>query len=127
MAKVFAFDVDDTLEISNGPIKIQDLVDLRNQDHIVGLCGNWGKFFQCVPQWYQLLQFFNYGQLKNVFLYEIRLWIPGMEDYVMVGNIGPLDSRTYNVPQTGGSDDMSQALAANWRFIKESDFAAGVR
>jgi hypothetical protein len=124
--KVYAFDVDDTLEVSNGPIKLQALMDLRCQGHIVGICGNWHLFLTKVKGWQHLISFFNYGQVKNVFLFEMRHVIQA-EEYVMVGNIGPLCSRTFRVPQTGGSDDMSQALAAGWRFIKESDFANGNR
>ena len=36
----------------------------------------------------------------------------------MVGNIKGV---------SGGSDDQGAANLAGWRFIKESDFAAGVR
>ena len=35
MPKVYAFDVDETLDISNGPIPVQALKDLRDQGHIV--------------------------------------------------------------------------------------------
>jgi len=38
---VYAFDVDETLEVSKGPVKLFDLVKLRAHGHIVGLCGNW--------------------------------------------------------------------------------------
>jgi hypothetical protein len=41
---VYAFDVDETLEVSNGPVKLLDLAKLREQGHIVGLCGNWAAF-----------------------------------------------------------------------------------
>lgn len=125
--KVYAFDVDDTLEVSNGPVTVSQLVQLRQQGHVVGLCGNWGVFFIRVPEWYQLIQFFNYGQVKNVFLSELKRMIPGADEYVMVGNIGHLDAATYGIPPTGGSDDMSQAAGAGWRFIKESDFHLGTR
>jgi hypothetical protein len=37
---VYAFDVDETLEVSKGPVKLADLVTLREHGHIVGLCGN---------------------------------------------------------------------------------------
>lgn len=37
---VYAFDVDETLEVSKGPVKLSDLVTLREHGHIVGLCGN---------------------------------------------------------------------------------------
>jgi hypothetical protein len=40
--KLYAFDVDDTLEISNGPVCLADMQALRNSGHIIGLCGNWG-------------------------------------------------------------------------------------
>jgi len=37
---VYAFDVDEPLEVSKGPPKLVDLVNLREHGHIVGLCGN---------------------------------------------------------------------------------------
>lgn len=123
---VYAFDVDDTIEVSNGPITLASMMQLRVDGHIVGLCGNWGVFLQRVPGWHHLISFFNYGQVKNVFLFEMRNWIQA-DDYIMVGNVGPLDERTFNIPRTGGSDDMSQAFGAGWRFIKEQDFANGNR
>jgi hypothetical protein len=36
----YAFDVDDTLEVSKGPVKLVDLAKLREHAHIVGLCWN---------------------------------------------------------------------------------------
>lgn len=125
--KVYAFDVDDTLEVSGGPVTLGSLVDLRKEGHVVGLCGNWQRFFATVPQWFNLLQFFNYGQVKNVFLWELKHYIGGAEEYVMVGNVGPLDSKTTGIPMTGGSDDLSQARAAGWRFLTEREFAEGAR
>jgi len=124
--KVYAFDVDDTLEVSHGPVKLESLMELRRQGHIIGLCGNIQPMM-CVNGWWHLISFFNYAQCKNVFLWELKNLTSYAEEHVMVGNIGPLDARTYHIPQTGGSDDMSQALAAQWRFIKEDDFANGVR
>ena len=50
---VYAFDVDDTLEVSNGPVKLADLVKLREAGHIVGLCGNWAMVTQHRPGWQQ--------------------------------------------------------------------------
>ena len=47
---VYAFDVDETLEISKGPVKMVDLVKLREHGHIVGLCGNWAMVtLHCPP------------------------------------------------------------------------------
>ena len=34
--KLYAFDVDDTLEISNGPVRLADMQALRNSGHIIG-------------------------------------------------------------------------------------------
>ena len=125
--KIYAFDVDDTLEVSCGPVKLESLMKLREEGHIVGLCGNIMPVMN-VNGWWHLISFFNYAQVKNVFLWEMKSrFVPYCEEYIMVGNIGPLDAKTYNLAQTGGSDDMSQALAASWRFIKESDFAQGAR
>ena len=39
--RLYAFDVDDTLELSGGPVRLSDVVRLRRDGHIVGLCGNW--------------------------------------------------------------------------------------
>jgi hypothetical protein len=50
-------------------------------------------------------------------LVQIRRYCPA-DDYVMVGN----DPRLY-----GNSDDVGAAAEAGWRFIREHDFAAGVR
>ena len=39
--KIYAFDVDDTLEVSGGPVSIVSVRSLRPEGHIVGLNGNW--------------------------------------------------------------------------------------
>jgi hypothetical protein len=54
---------------------------------------------------------------KDVFLRQLKTYIRA-EDYIMVGNI---------LGVSGGSDDQGAASLAGWRFIKESDFAAGAR
>jgi hypothetical protein len=54
---------------------------------------------------------------KDIFLNQLRTYIRA-DDYVMVGNIKGV---------SGASDDKGAANLAGWRFIKESDFAAGVR
>ena len=54
---------------------------------------------------------------KDTFLNQLKTYIPA-EDYIMVGS-------TKGV--SGGSDDEGAANLAGWGFIKESDFAAGVR
>lgn len=115
--KVYAFDVDETLEISAGPIRLDALMALRVEGHIVGICGNMGAFCR-ISGWQHLASFLGQGPLpKDAFLANLRVNIPA-DDYVMVGNI---------LGVSGASDDQGAALRANWRFIKESDFAAGAR
>lgn len=116
--KVYAFDVDETLEISAGPVKLDSLMALRVEGHIVGICGNMGAFCQRVSGWQHLISFLGQGQLpKDVFLHNLKINIPA-DDYVMVGNI---------LGVSGASDDQGAAARAGWRFIKESDFANGAR
>jgi hypothetical protein len=116
--KVFAFDVDETLEISAGPVKLASLMQLRVEGHIVGICGNWAAFCQRVAGWQHLVSFLNAGAPDKVtHLMQIKQYIPA-DDYCMVGNI---------LGVSGASDDQGSAARAGWRFIKESDFAAGQR
>lgn len=116
--KVYAFDIDETLEVSGGPVTIQMMVDLRNQGNIIGLCGNWAAFVQRVAGWHTLISFHNAGTPnKETHLTDIKRYTPA-EDYVMVGNI---------LGVTGASDDQGAAQRAGWRFISERDFANGIR
>jgi hypothetical protein len=115
---VYAFDVDETLEIAGGPVKLQDLWNLRMQGHIVGLCGNWKEMTMRVPGWQNLVSFLGEGAAsKEIILTNLKLYVPA-NDYVMVGNI---------LGVSGLSDDKGAAERSGWRFIKESDFAAGAR
>ena len=115
---VYAFDVDETLEVSNGPVKLFDLVKLRGQGHIVGLCGNWAMVTLHCPDWHHICSFVGpCGIEKHDFLRQLRQYIPG-DDYVMVGNILGI---------SGASVDRGAAERAGWRFIQESAFASGVR
>lgn len=129
MSKIYCFDCDETLEISNGPVTIQMMKDLRDQGHIVAMNGNWALFCQKVPDWHKIVSMMNVGVHKVVYLTHIRAFIPA-DDYVMVGNIGfTFDAKRFNLTPTGGSDDMGVAADAQppWRFILERDFAAGAR
>lgn len=123
MPTVYAFDVDETLEISNGPVKLQALMDLRVQGHIVGICGNMGLFCR-VPGWQHLASFLGQSYLtKEAFLHGLKVNIPA-DDYVMVGNIyGRVNSLGF-VCQSRCSE---AAATAGWRFILEDDFAKGAR
>jgi hypothetical protein len=118
--RLYAFDVDDTLEISGGPVPVAALDGLRGEGHIVGLCGNWAVFVGAVAGWHRLVSFLGPTHVisKADFLSDLRRYIPAA-DYVMVGN----DPAT----GLGSSEDRAAALAAGWRFILEVDFAAGAR
>lgn len=134
ITKIYAFDVDETLEISNGPVTLQSMMDLRVDGHIVGVVGNWGKFVQCVPGWQHLVSFINITVLardesgkvhgdKDWYLQHLAKYVAA-DEYVMVGNVfGDKNSLGF----VCGSHDSEAAAAAGWRFIKEDDFAAGAR
>ena len=120
--KVYSFDVDETLEVSNGPIKLQTLMDLRIQGHIVGLNGNW-SVVTAIPGWQHLISFFNIGLPKPLYMTEFQKYIKA-DEYIHVGNIrGTVNS----LGVICGSDDNIFAAQAGWRFIKEDDFAKGIR
>lgn len=124
MAKiVYAFDVDETLEISNGPVKLQAMMDLRIQGHIVGLCGNWGHFCRTLTGWQHLISFMNIGCEKAPFLYGLKAYAAA-DDYVMVGNVFGEKNKLGFVC---GSHDSVAAAQAGWRFIKEDAFSEGAR
>ena len=116
--KLYAFDVDDTLEISNGPVHLTDLQALRNSGHIIGLCGNWGLFTRSVRNWYEHVSFIGPMRLtKADYLIELRTYVCA-ESYVLVGN----DPRIF-----GASDDATAAREAGFHFIRELEFADGMR
>jgi hypothetical protein len=118
MARIYAFDVDDTIEQLDGPVTLAALAELRAAGHVVGLCGNWAAFCRQFPDWWQLVSFMNVSTSKETLLQELRRQLPDYEDYILVGNI---------LGVSGASDDAGAAYRAGWRFIKESDFAAGLR
>jgi hypothetical protein len=119
MPPIYAFDVDHTLEVSDGPVALDAVVRLRRAaGAVVGLCGNWALVTRTVPGWHDIFSFVGPIAIpKAEMLQQIRRSCPA-DDYVMVGN----DPRLY-----GNSDDVGAAAEAGWRFIREHDFAAGVR
>ena len=131
--KCYAFDVDHTLEISGGPVTLQSMMDLRNECHIVGLCGNWGLFCQVVLGWHHIVSFVNCSAVFNqggVVVGDKTWWLGHFkqyvkaEEYIMVGNIfGERNS----LGLICESRDNEAAEQAGWRFIKEDLFAAGER
>lgn len=115
---VYAFDVDETLEVSGGPVTLEMMADLRRRGCVVGLCGNWAAFCHRVVGWQNLVSFMNAGTPnKETHLTDIKRYVPA-DDFVLVGNV---------LGVSGSSDDQGAALRAGWRFIKESDFADGER
>lgn len=117
--RVYAFDIDDTLEVSGGPVLVADLRALSEDGHIVGLCGNWAALVRAVSDWHRFVAFLGpFHVTKAAFLVQIRQHVPA-SDYVLVGN----DPQT----GTGNSADRTAAEQAGWRFILERDFAAGAR
>ena len=116
--KIYAFDVDDTLEVSGGPISIVSLGGLKARGHIVGLNGNWAAVVQAVPVWHRIFSFIGPMEMsKDIFLNQLKTYIRA-DDYIMVGDVKGV---------SGVSDDEGAADLVGWRFIKESDFAAGAR
>ncbi|HYT54995.1 MAG TPA: hypothetical protein VEQ38_09805 [Verrucomicrobiae bacterium] len=116
--KIYAFDVDDTLEVSGGPVTIVNVGNLKAHGHIVGLNGNWAAVVKTVSAWHRIFSFIGPMEMsKNIFLNQLKTYIPA-DDYIMVGNVKGV---------SGASDDEGAANLAGWRFIKESDFAAGAR
>ena len=115
---VYAFDVDETLWISGGPVTAQSLIELRNAGSIIGLCGNFAAVTRNCVDWFNLFSFLgSMGMTKAEFLVQLKTHVPCSE-VVMVGNIKGV---------SGSSDDQGESLKAGVRFIKESDFAAGAR
>jgi hypothetical protein len=119
LPRLYAFDVDDTLEVSEGPVAVSALRTLVEEGHVVGLCGNWAVFVHAVPDWHRVVSFLGpFAVTKASFLVQLRLHAPA-SDYIMVGN-DPATGR-------GNSADRAAAEQAGWRFIREADFAAGAR
>ncbi len=115
---VYAFDVDETLEVAGGPVPIVALEALRSYGHVVGLCGNWALAVATIAGWPTFLSFVGPMEMsKAAFLRQIKTYMPA-DDYVMVGNIRGV---------SGASDDAGAAAEAGWRFLSEATFAAGGR
>jgi hypothetical protein len=137
MPKVYAFDVDECLETSNGPITVAMLKALRAEGHILGINGNLSAFLPKCPDWHTFISFtmnFDFG-INPAYRFPLvpkAVWLhcfqhvafPGADEYVMVGNIfGEKNS----LGVVCGSHDNTAAEVAGWRFIKEDDFAKGAR
>lgn len=117
--KLYAFDVDETLWITGGPVKLADIIELKNQGHIVGLCGNYAQVTMRMMEWHYLFSFIGPMEMtKEAFLFQLKTYVRAAE-YIMVGNVKGV---------TGASDDEGAAArAGGWRFIREAQFAFGAR
>ena len=112
-ADVYVFDVDDTLEVSNGPIPISACRELARRGHIVGLCGNFAAVTQRVSDWHYIFSFIGpMAMTKADFLIQIKAYVRARR-YFMVGNVPG---------RVGSSDDVGAAHAAGWEFIEERSF-----
>ena len=115
---MYAFDVDETLEISGGPVLLNDLIVLRQAGHCLGLCGNWGLATQLIRNWHVLFSFVGpLGTPKDEMLRMLSSYILA-EECILVGNDPAL---------FGASNDVEAARLAGWRFLTEERFAQGER
>lgn len=119
----YMFDVDHTLELSDGPVLMADVLVLRLNGHGIGLCGNWGHItFNQLMENRSFQDLFSFvGPMlmtKRQFLEQVKAWTH-YADYIMVGN----DNRI----TPGVSEDAIAAEEAGWDFILENDFAGGAR
>ncbi len=122
---VYAFDVDHTLWVSGGPIRLPDLVVLRQAGNCLGLCGNFGALTTRLPDWYLLFSFIGpMAMTKSDFLKQIRTYVRA-SDYIIVGNEG--DGVATDQSGVIISKDKLAADEAGWRFISEVAFSLGSR
>jgi hypothetical protein len=71
--KIYAFDVDDTLEVSGGPITVVSVAELKSRGYIVGLNGNWAVVVQSVPLWHRIFSFIGPMEMsKDAFLNQLK-------------------------------------------------------
>jgi hypothetical protein len=120
--KLYAFDVDETLECSyqRGPISIQSVKDLRAEGNIIGLCGNFAQMTMNVSDWHTFISFIGSMMMpKAYFLSQVRQYCKA-DEYIMVGN-------RFGETPSGQCQDDIHAAAAGFRFISEKEFAAGAR
>jgi len=111
---IYMFDVDETLEVSGGPVKFNQLVSLREHGHILGLCGNWAMVTNYVQGWHTLFSLVSvFKGRKYEYLEMVKKHIPA-DRYIMVGN---------EFPSNAPYSDKGEAELAGWEFIHEKDFA----
>lgn len=134
MQGCYAFDVDNTLKLGPhpGPIEVSELKKLMDQGQIVGLCGNFVVAIKYWPEWYKVVSFLGghtpIDNYKPAFLQTlmtgIRMGDPQVTTFTMVGNTRADALAGIVLPS---SNDDGYARLAGWRFVKEEQFAAGIR
>lgn len=151
---VYAFDVDDCLECggqirlpsTSGPVTIASVRAVAAAGNVCGIVGNWVNLPSVVPDWREFLQFLlppvPSSSDKAFWLAWLRAQYPGRSHYVMVGNdpsshttrpayfdrdwLGTLPVR--HVPGDHlVSNDISAAAQSGFEFLKEDQWAAGMR
>lgn len=119
IVNMYLFDVDETLEVSNGPVKLSQLRALKDCGHIVGLCGNWAVFVQTTPRWWCYVSLVNVGVDKEIFMNQLKVFaLKGISHFVLVGNRAPLGNPEWS--------DETSALKAGFEFIEAKDFKEGL-
>ena len=117
MKAIYAFDVDGTLEISAGPIKMAAVRALAasGRETVVGICGNWAVLVRADPGWFDYISFLGPMAMTTVdFLHQLSQYLRDADapEFVMVGN-EPIDAMS--------------AHGAGWRYLDAGAFAAGAR
>ena len=115
---------------------MRDLIHLKNQGHVIGLCGN---YYVGLKRWPDALRYISFWgpqhhDNKAVYLGAIKMDIqrtqPQYTDFVMVGNRRQdaiMGGMVNGHRVAGTSQDDGWARLAGWRFVREVDFAAGKR
>src|SRR3989442_12967329 len=83
---IYAFDVDDTLEVSGGPVRLAELLGLHRAGHVLGVCGNWAVVTATGPDWHRLFSFIGPMEMsKGSFLAHAKRHRRA-DDTSLVGN-----------------------------------------
>jgi hypothetical protein len=127
LPKIYAFDVDHTLWVSAGPVTIADVMSVKREGHILGLCGNYAAVTMRFVDWHSLFSFIGPGNMtKQEFLTQLKTYVLHSE-CVMVGNDHEDDKWAFEHSVSTISMDKIAAKDAGWRFISETAFHLGAR
>jgi len=98
---IIAFDCDGTLEISNGPIRLARLMELKQAGLVVGIVGNWMVAIK---------------QIKGLDFYQAG--IPTKAEVLKA--LGEGAALKIYVADT--DEDKRQAYEAGWNFLRANEF-----